>query len=68
MAFSKAIYDYKTWLGPVLCSDIKYMSVPHRFKISLVSKKACLQYMHFTGGHWLPHLPKELTIPHSPED
>jgi hypothetical protein len=64
----KVIYDYKTWLGPVLSSDIKYLSVPHRFKISLVSKKACLQYMHFTGDYWLPQLPRELSIPILPAD
>jgi len=49
-------------------TDIKYMSVPHRFRIFLVAKKACLQYMHFSGGEWQPQKPAEFEIPILPGD
>jgi len=64
----KVVWDYKSWLEPHLCTDIKYMSVPHRFRIFLVAKKACLQYMHFSGGEWQPQKPAEFEIPILPGD
>lgn len=66
----QTVYDYKSWLEPHLSPDIKYMSVPHRFKITRRSKKALLQYKQFSGspGGWQPQLPAEVQIPILPSD
>jgi hypothetical protein len=56
-------YDYKSYLKPIINSNLKNYQLPHCFRISSVAKRAiCVHKPFSTSPKWLPHKPS-LSIP-----